>query len=198
MAMRMKEYEVVCPVGAPFTSPDYMMAVPSGNLGDSLVAHRTESFLFLPQMQESPFAGQVSLCFYVETLLKVRFPSQIIRICLSLDGSMPLDFHIGRSSQMHELPVSFPVLDFSCEHPVIGAFCCEVFLLHPGRAFSWVSPSGPPPQLLKDRMIHRVKDVTAGPKSVIVGPSSYDGVELDHDLSRRAILVFFDNSSDLL
>ena|SRR2546421_2286480 len=99
---------------------------------------------------------------------------------------------------MHELRASILLFDLSCKHPVSCPLRREVFPLHPGRAFSWVSPSGPPPQLLKDRMIHRVKDVTAGPKSVIVGPSSYDGVELDHDLSRRAILVFFDNSSDLL
>ena len=183
MAIRMKEYEVVCPVGAPFTSPDYMMAVPSGNLGDSLVAHRTESFLFLPQMQESPFAGQVSLCFYVETLLKVRFPSRIIRICLSLDGSMPLDFHIGRSSQMHELPVSFLVLDFSCEYPVIGAFCCEVFLLHPGGTFSWVPSSCPPPYLFEDRISDGVKGFATSPKPVVVGPSAYHRIEFDNDLS---------------
>ena len=187
MAIRMKEYEVVCPVGAPFTSPDYMMAVPSGNLGDSLVAHRTESLLFLPQMQESPFAGQVSLCFYVETLLKVRFPSRIIRICLSLDGSMPLDFHIGRSSQMHELPVSFLVLDFSCEYPVIGAFCCEVFLLHPGCAFSWMSPSGPP-HLFKDSIVHGVEGFATGTKPMVVGPSPYYRIELYNQLPSRAVL----------
>lgn len=98
---------------------------------------------------------------------------------------------------MDELRVSILSFDFSCKHPVSCSLRCEVFLLHPGRAFSWVSPSGPPPQLFKDRMIHRVKDFTAGPESVVVGPSPDNRIELDHDLSRRAILVFFDDSSNL-
>src|SRR5258706_4094129 len=99
---------------------------------------------------------------------------------------------------MDTLRASILPFDLSCKHPVSCPFRREVFLLHPGRAFSWVSPSGPPPQLFKDRMIHRVKDGTAGPKSMVVGPSPDDRVEFYHDLARRAILVFLDDPSDLL
>ncbi len=48
MAIGMKEYEIFCPVCTPFTSPDHMMTMPSGDFGDFLIAHRAESFLFLP------------------------------------------------------------------------------------------------------------------------------------------------------
>ncbi len=99
---------------------------------------------------------------------------------------------------MDELCVSILPFDFSRKHPVSCPLRREVFLLHPGGTFSWVSPSGPPPQLFKDCMIHRVKDFTAGPKSMVVGPSPDNRIEFHHDLSRRAILVFLDDSSDLL
>src|SRR5260370_28895441 len=99
---------------------------------------------------------------------------------------------------MDELRASILLFDLSCKHPVSCPFRRAVFPLHPGRAFSWVSPSCPPPDLFKDRMIHRVKDFTAGPKSVIVVASSYVAIHLDHELSRRCILVFFDDSSHLL
>ncbi len=48
MTVGVEKYEVLCSVGTPFTSPDHMMAVPAGNLGYFLVAHRTEALLFLP------------------------------------------------------------------------------------------------------------------------------------------------------
>src|SRR5437588_2319461 len=99
---------------------------------------------------------------------------------------------------MHELRVSLFLLDFSCKHPVVGSFGREVFLPNPGRTFSWVSSSCPPPQLLENRMIHGVKGLAAGTEPMVMSPSSYDRVELHDDLSSRAILVFFDHPSDLL
>src|SRR5947209_16069567 len=97
VAVRVKKHQVFVPICTSFASPDHMMAVPSRDFCDSLVAHRTETFLFLPQMQESSFAGQVPLGFHIETLLKIRFPVRIERIGRSLNGSMPLDFDIDRS-----------------------------------------------------------------------------------------------------
>src|SRR6266516_2651140 len=91
---------------------------------------------------------------------------------------------------MDPLRASILPFNLSCKHPVSCPFRCEVFLLHPGRAFSWVSPSGPPPQLFKDR--------TAGPEAMVVGPSPDDRVEFYHDLARGAILVCLDDPSDLL
>src|SRR5881275_2084600 len=109
-------------VCAPFASPDQVMAVPSSNLGDFLVAHWAESLLFLPQMQESPFACEVALCFHVETFFKVRFPGWIEGVGCSLDGSVPLDFHIDGSSEVDGSRVSFLALDFSCEYPIVVSF----------------------------------------------------------------------------
>src|ERR1700730_4352249 len=114
-------------VCASFASPDQVMAVPSANLGDFLVAHWAESSLFLPQMQESPFACQVALCFHVQTLFKVRFPGWIEWVGCSLDGSVPLDFHIDGSSEVDGPRVFFLAFDFSCEDPVVVSFRGEGF-----------------------------------------------------------------------
>lgn len=54
-----------------------------------------------------------------------------------------------------------------------------------------VSPPSPPPYLSKDRTLYGVKGFTAGSKAMIIGPSSYYGVELDDHLSGGAILVCF-------
>ena len=97
MAIGMKEYEIVCPVCTPFTSPDHVMTVPSSDFGDCVIAHRTEPFLFLPKMQKSSFTGQVLLCFYIETFFKVGFPGRVERVCCPLDSCMSLDFHISCS-----------------------------------------------------------------------------------------------------
>ena len=97
------------------------------------------------------------------------------------------------------LVCSILLLDFSCKHPVILSLRREVFLLHPGGAFSWMSPSGPPPQLFKDSMIHGVEDFTAGPKPMVVGPSPDNRIELhDRVVQQSYPLMFLDNSSDLL
>src|SRR2546427_1870179 len=148
-------------------------------------------------MQKLSFTSQVPFCFYVKTLFKVRFPGWIKWIGSALYRSMPLDFHINRSSQMDKLRVSFLVLDFSCEHPVVSALCGEVFLFHPGGAFSWMPPPGPPPHLFKDRIIHGVEGFTTGTEPMVIGPSTYHGVELHNQLSSRTILQFFDGSSNL-
>src|SRR2546429_3373464 len=145
MAIGVKQDAVFCPICTTFASPDQVVAVPSGDPGDFLVAYWAFSVLFPPQMQELSFAGQVLLCFHVKTLFKVGFPGRIKWIGRSLNGSVPLDFHIESTSQMHRLRVSFLVLDFPCKHPVVGALGREVFLPYPGRTLVRVSPPRPPP-----------------------------------------------------
>ena len=96
MAVGMKEHAVFCPICASFASPDQMMAMPSRNLGDFLVAHWADSVLFLPEMRELSFPGQVLFHFHVETFFKVCFPGWVKWVGCSLNEDMPLDFHISR------------------------------------------------------------------------------------------------------
>src|SRR5258708_5868010 len=98
MAGRVKEYAGFCMVCASSAPPDQMVAVPPGNLGDSLVAQRADPVLFLPERQEASFPGQVPFHFHVETFLKVGFPFRVKWVGCSLYECMPLDFHIDCSS----------------------------------------------------------------------------------------------------
>src|SRR5690242_2781257 len=94
MAVGVQEHSVFPVVCASFASPDQMMAMPSGELGDSLVAQWAEAILFLPKVQQSSFPSQVLLCFHVQTFFKVHFPGWVERVGCSLNGCMSLDFHI--------------------------------------------------------------------------------------------------------
>ncbi len=98
---------------------------------------------------------------------------------------------------MDQLLVSFLLFNLSGEHPVHRSNCGKIFLSYPGGTLAWVSPSGPPPHLLEDRTIHGVKGLATCPEAMIGGPSSYNRVELYHQVPGRAVLVFLDDSSNL-
>src|SRR6266446_2275145 len=198
MASRMQENPVGCMMCASFALPDDVMVVPSGDLGDLLLTHRTYPVLLFPEMPQLPSSREVLCHFDAKAFFKVHFPGRIKRVCFSLDRGMPLDFHIRGSSQMDQLLVPFFLFNFSGEHPVHRANCREIFLFHPGGAFVWVSPPGPPPQLFEDRVVHGVEGFATCAEAMIGRPSSYDGVQLHNQLSGRAIPVFLDGSSNLL
>ena len=197
LAIWVKEHAVFYPICAAFASPNQVVAMPSRELGDFLVAHWAHSVLVLPKVQELSFSGEVLLCFHVKTFFKVGFPSRVEWVGSPLNGRVPLDFHLGGSPEVNNLRVSFLVPDFSCKHPIVRTLGCEVFLPYPGCAFLWVSSPGPPPEFFKDCTIHGVKGFAAGSKSMVICPSSYYWVQFYEDLSGRTVLVFFDETSDL-
>src|SRR6266446_5876252 len=190
MAGGMQKHPVGCMMCASFALPDNVMVMPSCDLGDLLSAHRTYPVLFFPQMPQLPSSRQVVCHFDAEALFKVHFPGRVKGVGFSLDGGMPLNFHVGCSSQMDQLPVSFLIFNFSGEHPIHRANRGKIFLFYPGGALTWVPPSGPPPQLFEDRTIHGGEGLTTGAEAMIIGPSPYDWVELHDHLSGRVVLVF--------
>src|SRR2546421_12868169 len=96
MAGGVKEHSVFRMVCASFASPDEMMAMPSSDFGDSLVAQWADSVLLLPDREKASFPSQVPFHLHVETFFKVRFPGWIKWVGCSLYKGMPLDLHIGR------------------------------------------------------------------------------------------------------
>ena len=48
VAVRMEQYAVLCPVRTTVCTPHEMMAMPAGQLRDTLMADRTEAVLLLP------------------------------------------------------------------------------------------------------------------------------------------------------
>src|SRR5260221_12334886 len=186
----MEKYPVGCMMRASFTLPDNVMVMPSRDLGDFLSAHRAYPLLFLPEMSQLPSSRQVLCHFDAEALFKIHFPGWVKGVRFSLDWGMPLDFHIGCSSQMDQHLVSFLILNFSGEYPVHCSNCGKIFLFYPGGAFAWVSPPGPPPQLFEDRVVHGVEGSAACTEAMIGRPSPYHRVKLHDQLSGRASFVF--------
>ena len=85
---------------ASFTLPNNVMVMPSRDLGDFLLAHRTYSVLFLPEVPQLPSSRQVLCHFDAKALFKIHFPGRVKGIGFTLDRDMPLDFYIESSSQM--------------------------------------------------------------------------------------------------
>src|SRR6266567_4004217 len=77
MAGRMKQDTIFLRVWSPFGPPVYVMAMPSRTLRDLLLADRTFTVLFLPEMVEPlfPFVGCHHLS--VKALFKVAFPCRV-------------------------------------------------------------------------------------------------------------------------
>src|SRR5258708_4338534 len=161
MAGRMQKNPVCCMMCTSFALPGNVMVMPSRDLGDFLLAHRTDPFLFFPEMSQLPSSRQVVCHFDAEALFKVHFPGRVKGVCFTLDRGMSLDFHIEGSPHMDQLLVSFLIFNFSGEHPVPRSNCREIFPFHPGGAFAWLSPPGPPPQFFEDCAIHGVKGLAA-------------------------------------
>jgi hypothetical protein len=70
-----------------------MVAMPTSESGDLLLADRTEALLLYPKVQQPPFAYQVLLHFDVEASLEVGFPGRVKRIRFPSDIGVPLDGH---------------------------------------------------------------------------------------------------------
>ena len=68
-----------------------MMAVPSCEFGDLLLADRTHSFLLFPQSDELSFPLEIVDHFDAEAFFKVLFPSGIVWVRFSLDFCVSLD-----------------------------------------------------------------------------------------------------------
>src|SRR5258708_17182939 len=117
MASRMQENPVGCMRCASFALPDDVMVVPSRDLGDLLLTHRTSPVLLFPEAPQLPSSREVLRHFDAKAFFKVHFPARIKGVCCSLDRGMPVDLHIRCSSRMDQLLVSFFLFNFSTQSP---------------------------------------------------------------------------------
>src|SRR2546427_8252955 len=67
-----EEDKIVHAVLPAFRSPDDVMTVPSLDLGDRLGADGTDAPLFLPEMEQLPFPGEVGLHLDAKALFEVE------------------------------------------------------------------------------------------------------------------------------
>src|SRR5260370_34192325 len=101
MAGRVQKNPVSCMMCASFALPDNVVVVPSRYLGDLLLAHRTYSFLFFPEVTQLPPSREVLCHFDAEAFFKIHFPFRVAGVSLSLDSAMRLHVNLGRSPHIY-------------------------------------------------------------------------------------------------
>jgi hypothetical protein len=188
----MEKDAIVSCIWSPFGSPKDMMAMPSGNFGDLLVADWAQTALFFPKVDEPlfPFGGVYHL--HVEPFFKVAFPCWIVWVRLPLNSDVPFDGHTSRFGQ-----IVLPLIKPSSEHPIVSAGGFEVFLRDPFFGFAWMFPLDPLSQDSIDRVINRTERFFAHHMLVVVGPASDHGIQLDNQPRCRQCLVRFHCGPDL-
>ena len=154
------------------------MAVPSGDLGDLLVADRAESSLLFPESKQPTFSFERCLHANIETFLKVAFPCWVVWIGFSLDFDVSCNRHAVGSG---EVPCLLTLR--SEKHPVITSAGLEVFLRFPCVRFARVSSVNPSLECLIDRLIYGAEGFLTDYMPVIVHPPSDDGIEFRYQFS---------------
>src|SRR5690348_9227787 len=149
-----------------------MVAVPSGDRGDLLVADRAESSLLFPEREQPAFSLKRCLRAHIETLLKVAFPCWVVGVGFSPDFDVSCDRHTVSSGEMPGLLALRSEKD-----PVIASAGLEVFLRFPCFRFTRVSSVNPSLKGLIDRFIYRAEGFLAHYVPVIVRPPANDRIE---------------------
>lgn len=155
-----------------------MMAMPSGELGDLLVAEGTEALLPFPKGDQSFLPCEALLHRHVETFLEVEFPVRVKGIGSAFDLAMPFDRHTCCSEEADGECRPIRLIEGARKDPVPSPLFQEVFVLDPAGWFVLVSVSCPLPQQREERIVYISEDLLARCVSVIQRPAPEHGVEL--------------------
>ena len=94
--------------------------------------------------------------------------------------------------------VALVVTRFPEEGPVVSSVLLKVFLFEPAGRFVRVSSSGPLPQTNEDGVVNAGKDAFTHHVPMIIGPTSYFGVEPTNQIGGRHAQRSFDSSTDTI
>src|SRR5215472_7748669 len=96
------------------------MTVPSRNFGDLLLADRTETSLFFPEVAQPSPSFERTNHLHIKSLLKVRFPGWVVGIGFCANLRMSFNPHRGSREEPYHFGLPFFVLENAGEHPTIG------------------------------------------------------------------------------
>lgn len=194
VAVGVKEHTVGRSILAASGSPDNVVAVPSGEFGNLLLAVWTDPMLLFPQMQKYSSFAEIAFHLEIESFLEVGFPGWIVRVGLFLDFDMPLDRRICDPGEVDARGFLL-MCDFSEEDPISLSDGAEILLLHPVGTFVGVPSSRPVPEGLKDGALDPIESRFADHMPVISGPSSNDSIELTDQMPGSGWLILADDPS---
>ena len=169
-----------------------MVAVPSCDPGDLLVADGAEAVLLFPEVAKPSPAFESGIHPHVEAFLKVLFPGWIVGIGRGFDLCVPFNADGGGSEKMDYSLFSLFRGEGSSEDPAVWPFVGEVFVFHPSAWFVPVSPARPTPEGLEDGVVSSMKDVFTHDMPVIECPSTNHRVEFSDQFACREISAFLD------
>jgi hypothetical protein len=171
--------------------------VPSGNLGDLLIADGAEAVLLFPEVAKPPPAFESGIHSHVEAFFKVLFPGWIVGIGRGSDLGVPLNAD-GRGREQTDYSL-FSLFrgEGTGEDPAVWPFGGEVLIFGPSARVVPVPPARPTPESLEDGMVSSMKAVFTHGMSVIECPSPDHRVEFSDQFTCRQISAFLDAFPDL-
>ena len=107
------------------------MVMSSCEGGNLLVADRTETLLFSPEMKQLSSAFQLAGHLESQTPLNVWLPGGVIRIGFPMDFDVALARDLGRTPQAHLERFAMTAFGLAAEHPVPVLDVMKVLLFYP-------------------------------------------------------------------
>jgi hypothetical protein len=173
-----------------------VVQAPTCDPGDSCIAHRAESVLFMPEVAKSmstPKRVQHVLFF---AFLEVDFVCRIVWVSLASDFDVSFNGYATREQQPYLIELPLLITCFPKEEPVTAPMPLKIFLFEPAWVFFRVSSSGPLPQTIEDCVINAIERAFARRVPMIVCPTPYFGVEFPDQIGGRHSKHGFDRSPD--
>ena len=190
MAGRMKQHEIVEPVGAAMSFPDDMMHVPSALGVDQLTAHWTSAGLSLPQHPQT--ADEYAAHEALLALLKVGFPFRVEGIRISFDLDVPSDSDGGQVLEHYPFRCTLALsLSLRREYP-LGMTQLPVSLSDPVASLVRVTALCPLPQASPNLTLRRDKGCASHRAAMVVGPPTNQRVKPSYQrrLRRTNVLLY--------
>ncbi len=139
------------------------MKPPACDPGDSCIAQRAESTLFMPEIAKSASTPKRFQHVSRFPFFEVGFIGWIVRVSFAFDLDVPFDGSALGVAQPDFIWLSFVIAGFTEEEPVTVPALGKIFRFEPARVFIRVPSSCPlPPQRLRARKGCRARPPTRG------------------------------------
>ena len=163
--------------------------MPSRQLCDQLLTHRTATALLAPQRQQLAPPVQVIGHGDAEALFKVDFPRGIKRICCPSDFRVAFDEHTGSREQFESVGPTRCIAPLPTEHPVTLPDDVKVLIFDPSARLVWMPAFRPLPQGAEERVVYRREGLFTAHMAVIVRPPPDQRIELRNQIFRFSLRI---------
>ena len=198
VALWMEQDAVFYTRGTTHHTRDAIVNAPACDPGDLGVAYGAGSALELPEKAKSPRSPKRSRHMISFAFFEVSFMGQIVGISGALDLNVSLNGRATGEQQSHFARFALVVTRLPKEGPVVPSVLLKVFLSEPAGRFCRVPSPGPLPQTNEDGAVNACKDAFTHHVPVIVGPTSYFGVEPIDQIGGGHAQRSFDVSADTI